>query len=103
MKDTNKIICNQRHQYQHGKKISKEESIKREHSKTHLRQAKLNFFFSKGDSNGHSGRMEDKNHAITDAEKGCVNGTKNFYDDPGGVINNDLNIHGENNSGEYYK
>ena len=54
-------------------KHSKEISNTREYSKA-PKIAKPNALFSKGNSNGYSGRMEDKNNAIAvDALKRCAN------------------------------
>lgn len=60
--------------------------------------------FSKSNSNGYGGWMEDKNEAITDddAQKWCVNGNKNIYDHYRWVINNVVIIDGENKAGLYH-
>ena len=78
------------------RKFSKEISNTREHPKT-LRLAKPNIIFSKGNSNGYDGRMEDKNDRVNDdAQKECVNGNKNLSDHHRRVIINNKNINGEN-------
>ena len=85
MKDANKVTFNQRYLYRHDK-IPTEISNTREHPKT-LRLAKPNIIFSKGNSNGYGGRMEDKNDRVTDnAQKGCVNANKNLSDHQRRVI-----------------
>ena len=67
------------------------------HPKTPFRRAKPNVLYSKSNSNEYGRRIADKNDAITDdAQKGCVNGNENVYDLHRGVINNDVNISGEN-------
>ena len=59
------------------RKHSKEMSNTRAHPKTLFRLAKPNVLFSKGNSDGYAGKMEEKNNGITDdAQKRCVNGNK---------------------------
>ena len=85
------------------RKCSKEISNTREHPKTPIRLAKSNVFFPKGNSNGYGGRIADKNDAITDdAQKGYMNGNENMHDHQKGVINNDVNISGENMTEEFH-